>query len=77
METEEYLNEALGKSYSHFFVALKEVVVKKYGLLAMAKHIGVDESTIRKSLTTHRSPKFTTVMKICDALGFRFSIHGK
>jgi len=78
IETEEdaraYIEAALEeKDLSLFSAALGEIAKSK-GMTALAKKTGMGRTSLYKALSVDGQAQFSTIVKVMDALGYRFSI---
>ncbi|HSN93891.1 MAG TPA: addiction module antidote protein [Anaerolineaceae bacterium] len=78
IETEEdaraYIEAALEeKDLSLFSAALGEIARSK-GMTALAKKTGMGRTSLYKALSADGQAQFSTIIKVLDALGYRFSI---
>lgn len=78
IETEEdaraYIEAALEeKDLSLFSAALGEIAKSK-GMTALAKKTGMGRTSLYKALSMDGQAQFSTIVKVLDALGYRFSI---
>ena len=56
-----------------FYAALGEVAKAK-GMSEIAKKSGLARESIYHALTTKSNPRFTTIQKVINSLGYRLSI---
>ena len=78
IETEEdaraYIEAALEeKDLSLFSAALGEIAKSK-GMTALAKKTGMGRTSLYKALSMDGQAQFSTIVKVLDALGYRFTI---
>ena len=78
IETEEdaraYIDAALEeKDLSLFSAALGEIAKSK-GMTELARKTGLGRTSLYKALSMDGQAQFSTIVKVMDALGYRFSV---
>lgn len=78
IETEEdaraYVEAALEEKDLALFSAALGAIAKSKGMTALAKKTGMGRTSLYKALSMNGQAQFSTIVKILDALGYRFSI---
>jgi len=79
---EGYLNEALKMSLEEgngagFQLALKDVAEAHGGMAVLARETGFKRENLYRILSKERQPKFDSILKVANALGYDFGTHAK
>lgn len=69
-----FLNAALEEGDPDFFNAALGEVAKARGMARVAQEAGVGRESLYKSLSAEGNPRFSTIMDVLSALGFRLQI---
>ena len=70
-DIQEFLTEASLSGDSAEFVRALGIAARAKGMTEVAKQAGVTRASLYKSLDGNGNPEFSTVSKVCNALGFR------
>ncbi len=65
----EFLKNSLTEDDGKYFYAALAEVAKAKGMTKVARDAGIDRTTLYKTLTETREPKFNTIDKVLRALG--------
>jgi probable addiction module antidote protein len=78
LETEEdaifYLKLALAEDTPEGFIKSLQTLIKSKGFTKIAEKMSVSREGLYKSFSGKSKPKFETIYKAIDSLGFRFDI---
>ena len=78
IETEEdaraYIEAALEESDLSIFSAALGEIARSKGMSALAKKSGMGRTSLYKALSVDGQAQFSTIVRVLDALGYRFSI---
>ena len=69
-----FLKEAADTGNTSDFIHALNTAVRAKGMSEVAKKSGVTRASLYKSLSEKGNPRFDTINKVCQALGFRLSI---
>jgi probable addiction module antidote protein len=70
-----YLNTCLDADDGTFLTALKTVIEARYGgATSLSRKVGLHRVSIQNMLSERGNPRFTSLDKILNELGFRLSI---
>lgn len=72
-EALDYLNFGLSRK-DDFLFGLYNVVLAQGGFAKLAERTGLGKESLYKALTPSNNPRFETVLKIVQALGFEFQL---
>lgn len=70
----EFLTAALEENDPEFFQKALGEVAKARGMAQVAERAGVGRESLYKSLSAEGNPRFSTVVDVLDALGFKFVV---
>ncbi|MCJ8272227.1 MAG: putative addiction module antidote protein [Psychrosphaera sp.] len=70
----EYLNAALEENDPDFFLVAISDVIKATGVKTVAQRMGHGDKSIYKSIRPGAKPRYDTIFKMIDALGFKIQI---
>ena len=70
----EYLNAALEEGDTEYFLKALGHVAKARGMTQIAKNSGLGRASLYKALSGGRSPKFSTIQKITEAMGVHLKV---
>ena len=73
----EYLKVSLEEDTPEEFIRSMSNILKSRGYAKIAKKIGVSREGLYKSFSGETDPRFGTIFKAVDSLGFRFSLVAK
>jgi probable addiction module antidote protein len=69
-----YLEEALITDDPAFITQALGTVARARGMSQIAKETGLSRESLYKALSTEGNPEFSTVIRVMQALGLRFSV---
>ena len=69
-----YLEEALETDDPTFITQALGTVARARGMSQIAKETGVSRESLYKALSAEGNPEFSTVIRVMQALGLRFSV---
>jgi probable addiction module antidote protein len=69
-----YLEEALATDDPAFIVQALGTVARARGMSQIAKEAGLSRESLYKALSAEGNPEFSTVIRVMQALGLRFSV---
>jgi probable addiction module antidote protein len=69
-----YLEEALETDDPAFIAQALGAVARVRGMSQIAKQTGLSRESLYKALSAEGNPEFSTVIKVMQALGLRFSV---
>lgn len=70
----EFLTAALEENDPEFFQKALGEVAKARGMAQVAERAGVGRESLYKSLSAEGNPRFSTVVDVLDALGFKLVV---
>ncbi|MBC5583440.1 putative addiction module antidote protein [Eggerthella sp. NSJ-70] len=70
----EYLTAALEENDPEFFKVALGDVSRARGMAQVAERAGVGRESLYKSLSAEGNPRFSTVVDVLDALGFKLVV---
>lgn len=70
----EFLTAALEENDQEFFQKALGEVAKARGMAQVAERAGVGRESLYKSLSAEGNPRFSTVVDVLDALGFKLVV---
>ena len=73
-DVEYYLEAALEENDPEFFQEALGTVARSKGMQAIAKQAKTTRAGLYKALSAAGNPEFATVIRVVEALGYRFSI---
>jgi probable addiction module antidote protein len=69
-----YLEEALETDDPAFITQALGTVARAHGMSQIAKETGLSRESLYKALSAEGNPEFSTVIRVMQALGLRFSV---
>jgi probable addiction module antidote protein len=69
-----YLEEALETDDPAFITQALGTVARARGMSQIAKETGLSRESLYKALSAEGNPEFSTVIRVMQALGLRFSV---
>jgi probable addiction module antidote protein len=69
-----YLEEALETADPAFIAQALGTIARVRGMSQIAKQTGLSRESLYKALSAEGNPEFSTVTKVMQALGLRFSV---
>ena len=69
-----YLEEALETDDPAFIAQALGTVARAHGMSQIAKQTGLSRESLYKALSAEGNPEFSTVIRVMQALGLRFSV---
>jgi probable addiction module antidote protein len=69
-----YLEEALETDDAAFIAQALGTIARARGMSQIAKETGLSRESLYKALSADGNPEFSTVIKVMQALGLRFSV---
>ncbi len=69
-----YLEEALETDDPAFIAKALGTIARARGMSQVAKKAGVSRESLYKALSPDGNPEFGTILRVMQALGFRFSV---
>lgn len=72
-----YLNAVLEEDDAELFIMALGDVAKAKGMTVLAREMGIKRESLYKSLSGKSKPKFNTIVKTLDCLGFELSVKVK
>lgn len=69
-----YLEEALETDDPAFITQALGTVARARGMSQIAKETGLSRESLYKALSAEGNPEFSTVIRVMQALGMRFSV---
>ena len=69
-----YLEEALATDDPTFIVQALGTVARARGMSQIAKDAGLSRESLYKALSAEGNPEFSTVIRVMQGLGLRFSV---
>ena len=69
-----YLEEALATGDPAFIAQALGMVARTRGMTQIAKETGLSRESLYKALSAEGNPEFSTVIRVMQALGLRFSV---
>ena len=69
-----YLEEALAADDPAFIVQALGTIARARGMSQIAKEAGLFRESLYKALSAEGNPEFSTVIRVMQALGLRFSV---
>jgi|SRR5579864_3974761 len=69
-----YLEEALETDDPAFIAQALGTIARARGMSQIAKQTGLSRESLYKALSAEGNPEFSTVIKVMQALGLRFSV---
>src|ERR1700692_3745149 len=69
-----YLEEALATDDPAFIAQALGTVARARGMTQIAKETGLSRESLYKSLSAEGNPEFSTVIRVMQGLGLRFSV---
>jgi probable addiction module antidote protein len=69
-----YLEEALEPDDPAFIAQALGTIARPRGMSQIAKQTGLSRESLYKALSAEGDPEFSTVIKVMQALGLRFSV---
>jgi probable addiction module antidote protein len=76
-EIEEYLKVSMETGDPKLIIKAFGNASRAYGMLKLARETGLNRESLYRSLSGEREPKFTTIFKVADSLGYRLSLTPK
>ncbi|QOS67141.1 putative addiction module antidote protein [Eggerthella guodeyinii] len=70
----EFLTAALEENDPEFFQKALGEVAKARGMAQVAERAGVGRESLYKSLSAEGNPRFSTIVDVLDALGFKLVV---
>ena len=70
----EFLTAALEENDPEFFQKALGEVAKARGMAKVAERAGVGRESLYKSLSAEGNPRFSTIVDVLDALGFKLVV---
>ncbi len=74
-DVEIYLRVALEENDPEFFQEALGTVARSKGMQAIARQSNTTRAGLYKALSAAGNPEFATVVRVVEALGYRFSVH--
>lgn len=74
-DVEIYLRVALEENDPEFFQEALGTVARSKGMQAIARQSKTTRAGLYKALSAAGNPEFATVMRVVEALGYRFAVH--
>src|SRR3984893_15609548 len=69
-----YMEEALETDDPAFIAQALGTIARARGMPQIAKHTGLSRESLYKALSAEGNPEFSTVIRVMQALGLRFSV---
>ena len=69
-----YLEEALETNDPAFITQALGTVARARGMSQIAKETGLSRESLYKALSAEGNPEFSTIIRVMQALGMRFSV---
>jgi probable addiction module antidote protein len=69
-----YLEEALATDDPAFITQALGTIARARGMSQIAKETGLSRESLYKALSAEGNPEFSTVIRVMQALGLRFSV---
>jgi probable addiction module antidote protein len=71
----EYLNNAIESGdRMRFLVAMRDIVIARGGISAVAEQSSLSRSSLYKSLSRQGNPEFKSITSLLDSLGLKLSV---
>ena len=71
----EYLSQALEDGDNEELMRVLGHIAKAKGMASIAKASGLGRESLYKALSEGSQPRFDTISKVINALGFKMSVH--
>src|ERR1700722_19271608 len=69
-----YMEEALSSQDPAFITQALGTIARARGMSQIAKKSGISRESLYKALSAEGNPEFSTVIRVMQALGLRFSV---
>ena len=73
----DYLQIALEDGDPQLITTALGNAARAYGMLKLAKETGLNRENLYRSLSGEKEPKFITIAKVADSLGFKITFQPK
>ena len=70
-----YLKEAIEKGGSQALIIALGNLIRDVGMTEMARRTNLSRQSLYKSFAPNKTPKFDTVKKVIEALGYRLTVY--